>query len=180
MMSSWVSRADDQTFTDFVNLRSSHLTARAVLLCGEVHTAHDLVQSVLVRVYPRWRKIEHDDPIGYVNRALDNAVIDHWRSARRRREVTTATLPEEEAPTDGSFEDRQVLLTALVELTARERSVVVLRYLDDLTERQTAERLGVSVGTVKSTCHRALKKLRVTLDDPLDERTSATTIVGVI
>ncbi|MFI5490906.1 SigE family RNA polymerase sigma factor [Actinoplanes sp. NPDC051859] len=154
----------DETFTAFVAARSARLIAHAELLCGHREQARDIVQSVLVRAYQRWRRIEHDDPYGYVRRAVTNAVTDWWRAAHKRHERPVDVLPDRPIA-DSGFEDRGALLSALAALTPRERAVVVLRYFDDQTERQVAETLGVSLGTVKSTCHRALRKMRVALDD---------------
>jgi RNA polymerase sigma-70 factor (sigma-E family) len=160
-------RQDDETFTEFVAARSGRLVAHAQLLCGSREHAQDIVQNVLVRAYPRWRHIEHDDPYGYLHRAVTNAVTDFWRKAHRRYERTVDELPDVEAAPDTTVDDRRTLLAALGLLTSRERAVVVLRYLDDHTEREAAELLGISVGTVKSTSHKALRKLRVVLDDEI-------------
>jgi RNA polymerase sigma-70 factor (sigma-E family) len=155
-------RHTDESFVAFVAARSGRLIAQAELLCGNHEQARDIVQTVLTRVYPRWRRIEHEDPYGYLSRAVTNAVTDWWRTAHRRYEQPAETLPEHPA-TDHTavFEDRQTLLAALGQLTPRERAVVVLRYLDDRTERDVAEMLGITPGTVKSTCHKALRKMRV-------------------
>jgi RNA polymerase sigma-70 factor (sigma-E family) len=158
-------RHDDDTFIAFVATRSGRLIAHAELLCGHHEQARDIVQTVLVRAYRRWRHIEHDDPYGYMHRAVTNAVTDWWRTAHQRHEEPVDVLPDSQVGPDDAFEDRRALLDALDRLTSRERTIVVLRYLDDCSERDTAETLGVSLGTVKSTCSRALRKLRVTLGD---------------
>ncbi|MEU4160781.1 SigE family RNA polymerase sigma factor [Actinoplanes sp. NPDC026670] len=158
-------RHNDETFIDFVAQRSGRLVAHAELLCGNHEQARDIVQSVLVRAYQRWRHIEHDDPYGYVHRAVTNAVTDWWRTAHQRHEQPVGELPDQPATPENTVEDRRALLAALDRLTSRERTIVVLRYLDDCSERDTAEALGVSLGTVKSTCSRALRKLRVVLTD---------------
>jgi RNA polymerase sigma-70 factor (sigma-E family) len=160
----------DETFATFVAARSGRLIAHAELLCGHREQARDIVQTVLTRAYPRWRRIEQEDPYGYVVRAVTNAVTDWWRRSHRRHESPASeALPERAGPDEfGVFETRQLLLDALSGLTPRERSVVVLRYLDDRAERDVAEVLGISPGTVKSTCHKALRKLRVAVD-PTEE-----------
>jgi RNA polymerase sigma-70 factor (sigma-E family) len=158
-------RHTDDTFTEFVADRSARLIAHAELLCGDRDQARDIVQNTLVRAYVRWRHIEHDDPYGYVHRSVTNAVTDHWRQAHRRYERATDEVPEVPVPDDTTVEDRRTLLAALDRLTPRERAVVVLRHLDDHPERDVADMLDVSVGTVKATCFRALRKLRVILDD---------------
>lgn len=154
----------DGAFVGFVAARSGHLLAHAELLCGDRHQAEDIVQTVLARGYRRWAVIEQEDPYGYFLRAVTNAVTDWWRLAYRRRERASAVLPDRPGPESAAtWEDRDVLLAALARLSVRERAVVVLRYLEDRTEAQTAELLGVSVGTVKSSTHRALGKLRIEL-----------------
>jgi RNA polymerase sigma-70 factor (sigma-E family) len=158
-------RHTDETFTTFVAARSGRLVAHAELLCGSHEQARDIVQNALVRAYQRWSHIEQDDPYGYVQRAVINAVTDWWRTAHQRHERPVDVLPDAPMAVDTSFEDRGVLLAALGRLTQRERSVVVLRYFDDCTEQDVARALGISTGTVKSTCHTALRKMRVALGD---------------
>ena len=158
----------DESFVAFVAARSGRLIAHAELLCGNGEQARDIVQTVLTRAYPRWHRIEHDDPYGYVLRAVTNAVTDWWRRSHRRHEAPASeALPEVAAPDSyATSDDREVLRAALRRLTVRERAVVVLRYLDDRPEREVADLLGISIGTVKSLCHKALRKLRVVVAQP--------------
>ncbi|MEH0819240.1 MULTISPECIES: SigE family RNA polymerase sigma factor [unclassified Micromonospora] len=160
----------DESFAAFVATRSGRLVAHAYLLCGDTEQARDIVQGVLVRAYRRWGRIERDDPYAYVAAAVANAVTDWWRIAHRRYETPTAAVPEKAgAAAFGAVDDRQALLAALRHLTRRERAVIVLRYLDDRTEADVAHMLQMRVGTVKATCHRALRKMRRELQDsPLD------------
>ncbi|MBM2619343.1 SigE family RNA polymerase sigma factor [Actinoplanes sp. LDG1-06] len=157
-------RDTDESFTTFVATRSHRLIAHAELLCGHREQARDIVQSVLVRAYQRWSRIEHDDPYGYVQRSVTNAVTDWWRTAQQRHERPVDVVPDVPIGEDTTFEDRRALLSALDSLTHRERTIVVLRYFDDHTEKDVAETLRISVGTVKSTCHTALRKMRIALD----------------
>lgn len=151
----------DELFVSFVAASSARLVAQATLLCGDREQARDIVQTVLTRAYPRWRTIEAEDPYRYMVRAVANATIDWWRSAARRNEITTDRLPDRDDGGPGTgAEDRDVLLTALGRLTPKERATVVLRYMEDVSERDVALALGVSTGTVKSTAHSALRKLR--------------------
>lgn len=146
------------SFEDFVASRRSALLRTAYLLTGDHGDAEDLVQRVLVKAWPRWARIA-DRPEPYVRTILAREVTDRWRG-RRWREVSTATPPEQAA--DGPDPtDREVLRRALLQLSARQRAVVVLRYFDDLTEAQTAEVLGIGLGTVKSHGRDALARLRV-------------------
>lgn len=119
------------------------------------------MQTVLTKVYLKWGRI--DAPLAYARRALVTAQID---SSRRRwwGERPSETLPEVmSADAFGPSEDRAELRGLLAGLSARERAVVVLRYYCDLSETETATTLGVPVGTVKSSCSRALARMRVEL-----------------
>ena len=93
-------------------------------------------------------------PLAYTRRA----VLNQFLSGRRRRRVTEVPLGDWER--EGAHEQATVLGVGLDELTHKERAVIVLRYHLDLTEQQTADMLNIAVGTVKSTTHRALGKLR--------------------
>ncbi len=84
-----------------------------------------------------------------------------WWRRRWTGERPTAELPEHAGPHEYEpVDDRDRLRRALAELPARQRAMVVLRFYEDLSEAETAEALGVSVGTVKSTTSRALARLR--------------------
>jgi RNA polymerase sigma-70 factor (sigma-E family) len=153
--------ADDAAFRAFVEANGATLLHAARLLTGDHHRGEDLVQTALTRVYLKWDRI--DTPLAYARKALVSAHID---SSRRRwwGEKPTSELPETPAAesTDmGAADERDELRRLLAGLSPRERAVVVLRYYCDLSERDTAANLGVPVGTVKSTCSRALSRLRV-------------------
>jgi RNA polymerase sigma-70 factor (sigma-E family) len=153
---------DDDGFAAFATANGRRLRHAARLLTGDDGRAEDLVQTALARTYLRWDRIRADNPSAYVRRVLFTAHADWWRR-RWRSEFPTEALPDTAAPGDLAAEhaERDRLRTALAGLTPRERSVVVLRFYEDLGERETAAALGIAVGTVKSTCSRALGKLRV-------------------
>ncbi|MFJ6896680.1 SigE family RNA polymerase sigma factor [Streptomyces hokutonensis] len=149
-------------FRDFVDSRSSALLKTAVLLCGgDRHAGEDLLQNALVKVAGRWQRI--DEPEAYVRRILYRQQVSRWRLKWRRREVCVAEPPEAAAAPDAASaaELRLVMREALSRLTARQRTVLVLRYFEDLPEADVARLLGCSVGTVRSTTHRSLARLRV-------------------
>ncbi|NAZ80969.1 SigE family RNA polymerase sigma factor [Kineococcus sp. R8] len=135
----------------------------ARLLTGDVHAGEDLTQEVLEKIYARWTHLE--DPDAYARRALANAVTSRWRRRSRRPEVLleldrdAATAHPRHDPHPGT-EQRLDLMAELARLPSRQRAVVVLRYLDDLSERDVAELLDISVGTVKSQSARGLTRLR--------------------
>ncbi|WP_341924928.1 SigE family RNA polymerase sigma factor [Nocardioides psychrotolerans] len=158
--------SDEQDFEEFVVARRAALLRTAYLLTGQVEDAEDLLQTALVKVVPHWRRIR-DRPEPYVRQVLVRESVSRWRR-RRWREVTTDEVPESAARESGA-EDREDLRRALRALPPRQRAVVVLRYFEDLTEAQTAEALGIAVGTVKSQARDALARLRRDLPALVEE-----------
>lgn len=136
------------TFAEFVRARSSRLLRTAYLLTHDWALAEDLLQTSLVKAWGAWRRID-DDPEPYVRRILVNTYATWWRR-RWRVEQPTETLPESTVDDQHSALDaRDEIWRALGRLPRRQRAVLVLRYFEDLTEAQTADVLGVSVGTPK-------------------------------
>ncbi|MER6062031.1 SigE family RNA polymerase sigma factor [Streptomyces sp. NPDC004059] len=156
------------TFASYVRARQPVLLRTARSLTANLSDAEDLLQTALAKTYVAWERIEDQRALdGYVRRALLNTRTSQWRK-RRVDEFTCDELPEPEpVPGDDDPAERQALhdamWRAITKLPARQRAMVVLRYYEDLSEAQTAEVLGVSVGTVKSAVSRALGKLR---EDP--------------
>ncbi|HEY0453296.1 SigE family RNA polymerase sigma factor [Actinophytocola sp.] len=168
----------DAEFTDFVTHRSPALLRTAYLLCGgDRGAAEDLLQEVLERVFPRWRRIR-ERPEAYVRAALVNAATNRWR--HRSRRVSESPLewdlahPQLPGP-EQRVADRELVVQALAALPARMRAVIVLRFFDDLTERDTAEALRCGVGTVKSQTSRGLARLRELIDAATAEDPHPTT-----
>ncbi len=151
--------ADEAAFAEFVAARTSALIRTAYLLTRDHHLAEDLVQTALFKAAMAWERIE-GEPEPYVRRILYTENVSWWRR-RRRLVVEAAPVRAEEPAGPGTDIDLQVALErALGELTAKQRTVLVLRYYEDLTEADAARVLGVGVGTVKSTHRRALLRLR--------------------
>lgn len=155
-------------FTAFAQTSTAALYRIAYLLCGDPHRAQDLVQLALERTYKAWRRVGDGDPFAYARRVLATARIDTWR--RTRREVLTddpgAAVGHRSSPgSDAGLADRDRLVRALMALSVKQRRVVVLRYLLDRSEAETAAELGISAGTVKSTASRALARLRAIVAD---------------
>jgi RNA polymerase sigma-70 factor (sigma-E family) len=150
-----------EPFEDFVLRSGRDLQRRAWLLTGNWQTAEDLVQTVLLRVWPTWSEIAAlRDPDAYVRRALVNAFLS-WKRLRKSTEVPIAGAPDRPgADATELIDTRQVVVGALMSLPARQRAVIVLRYFDDLTEPQVAAALGCRIGTVKGYHSRALTALR--------------------
>ena len=152
---------EPEDFRDFVLSRRGRLLKTGWLLTGDWHAAEDLVQTALLKTYPHWQRVAADNPDAYVRRVLYTVYASWWRR-RWRGEVSTAELPDRPFPGDAfaSADDRRLVLDALRELPPRQRATIVLRYFDDLSERDTAAVLGCSVGTVKSQTAKALAQLR--------------------
>ena len=154
---------DEADFSAYVLARQQRLVRFAYLLTGDPHQAEDLVQSALLKVYRRWDHIT-GSPDGYVRATIINEHNSWWRRPVRRREVTSSDLVTFTNPTAHAdpVADHD-LRTQIAALPRQQRAAIVLRYYEDLTEAQTAQILGCSVGTVKSHTSRALKNLRVTM-----------------
>ncbi|MBO3750758.1 SigE family RNA polymerase sigma factor [Streptosporangiaceae bacterium NEAU-GS5] len=152
--------AEERRFREFVAVRSPALMGLAYLLTGgDQHAAEDLLQTALAKIVDRWSKVE--DPEAYVRRIMYHQQISWWRSAWRRRETVAAVLPEPpEYDRSPAVDLRLALRQALARLTPRQRAVLVLRYFEDLPEKEVARIMGCSVGTVRSTAHRSLARLR--------------------
>ncbi|MFI5633867.1 MULTISPECIES: SigE family RNA polymerase sigma factor [unclassified Streptomyces] len=146
-------------FREFVAMRSTALLRLAVLLTGgDRHAAEDLLQIALMKAYGRWAHIEQ--PEAYIRQVMYRQQVNLWRLRRHRAETTVPVLPESGRDADADSDLRIALLAALGQLTKRQRAVVVLRYFEDLPEAEVAALLRCPVGTVRSTAHRSLAKLR--------------------
>ncbi|MFD7683865.1 SigE family RNA polymerase sigma factor [Streptomyces sp. NPDC060187] len=168
----------DAEFQQFMTGHWPRLTRTAFLLTGDRHAAEDLAQSTLERVYASWRRVgAADDPEAYVRRVMIN-----MHARKHRRKLKEFLAPRDDADLVGDIadaddlmaraDDRDALLGALTGLPPRQREAVVLRYWADLTETQTAEAMGCSVGTVKSNAAKGIAKLRAlpVLNDVVGQR----------
>ena len=152
--------SDEAEFGRWAQERQVALLRTAVLLTGDRGRAEDLVQEALTQVALRWRRLADGHPDAYARQVIVRRNISWWR--KHRREVVI-DLYDGAVTVDGPEEAagrRLMVDRALDALTARQRTVVVLRYYEDLTERDAAAVLGVSVGTVKSQTHLALRRPR--------------------
>jgi RNA polymerase sigma-70 factor (sigma-E family) len=152
--------AEAEGFAQFVVAREKALQRTAWLLTGDWGLAEDLVQTALVRSWPRWERIRRrDDPEIYVRRVLVNTWAS-WSRRRWRGERASQALPDRPEPGDMAAEVavRIAVRGALGSLTGRQRAVVVLRVFDDLSEAQVAQVLDCAVGTVKSTMAKAVAR----------------------
>lgn len=162
-------RTDQQVwsgFDEFVDARATALWRAAWLLTGDRQLAEDLVQEALSRCYRRFDELNRPGHSfeAYVRTAMHHQATSWWRRGRWRERPSVEV--------DSSSDDRTSshdLARALASLSPKQRSVLALRYYDDLTEAQTAEILGISTGAVKQHAHRALAALRTSpLLDPTE------------
>jgi len=159
--------ARDAEFEAYMLARQAGLLRTAYLLTGDQHTAEDLVQTALAKLYLSWDKVQRRELIdGYVRRIIVNEHNSLWRRAWKRRELSTDTVADQPTVTDRHDEGRSAALWEFVQtLPRKQRAVIVLRYYEDLSEAETADILGISVGTVKSQASRALAGMRARVHD---------------
>ncbi|WP_211370014.1 SigE family RNA polymerase sigma factor [Nonomuraea turkmeniaca] len=152
----------DAEFVEFVRHRGDHHLKTAVLLTGDWHTAEDLVQSSLGKLYRAWHRLDtSSNPDAYLRRIMVNTYRSWWR-ARWRREIPRAELPDLPGPGDAG-DARAVaedVRNALAQVPARQRTALVLRFFVDLPEAEVAGLMGCSVGTVKTHTYRGLQAMR--------------------
>lgn len=160
-------------FDGFVAGAAPRLLRLAYLLTGSHQDAEDLLQEVLERLYVAWPRVR--EPFSYTRSALARQATNRRRTRGRHPETLMDMQMLASAPgartmvvsSDATVvvDDQRVLMAALLGLPPHQRAVILLRYLEDLTEVQTAETLGCSVGAVKSQCSRALSRLRAVIDE---------------
>ncbi|MDX6255363.1 MAG: hypothetical protein QOJ11_1697 [Frankiales bacterium] len=156
----------DADFSAFASARLGSLMRFALAVSGSPAVAEDLVQTALLKTALRWGSIrDKSQAEAYVRTSIVRLHINSWRRVLHR-ETAVSHLPDVGLVDAalGRAEDREQLWSALRALPPRQRAVVVLRFLYDQTEAQTADQLGCSVGTVKSQNAKALASLRGRLD----------------
>jgi RNA polymerase sigma-70 factor (sigma-E family) len=162
-------RTDD--FEAWMTARQRWLLRTAFLLTGDVHTAEDLVQTTLAKLYLAWERVRDSHGVdAYARKILVNEHASMWRRTWRHREVVTDDLSTHEVPVRAEEYDgtRTALWDAVRALAPRQRAVIELRYYEQLSEAETADALGISLGTVKSQANRAVATLRERLGDRTD------------
>ncbi|RKN48206.1 SigE family RNA polymerase sigma factor [Micromonospora endolithica] len=143
--------ADIEGYREYVAARLEPLRRTAYLLCGDWHTADDLVSTALLKLLRHWRRVSMmDHPDAWVRRTLLRVWLDECRRPWRR-EASWADVPDAvvRSSSEGTA-DRLTLLALLAELPPRRRAVLVLRYFCDLSVEETARELGCTTGTVKN------------------------------
>lgn len=167
------SRAMDPSSTEFeawMTARQHKLLRTAYLLTGDVHAAEDLTQTTLAKVYLAWDRVSAAQSIdAYARKIMVNEHTSMWRRLWRHREVVSDTSTHDVPVAAQEYDGvGATLWDAVRSLPERQRAVVVLRYYEQLSEKETATALGVSLGTVKSQASRALETLRTRLGDSTD------------
>lgn len=161
-------------FAEWVDVRRPALWRCAWLLTGDHHRADDLLQTSLLKVWPRWERIAAGgDPEPYVRRVIYTTYLAWWRRSWNA-ELPTADLPDRSDPSAAPEIARVDLAIALAALPRGQRAVIVARFFEDLSVSQTADRLNISEGTVKSQTARAVSTLRESAllsDEPERDRT---------
>lgn len=159
-------RRDEADFTEFAAAAVGRLRRTAYLMCGDWHRAEDAAQDALVRIYRRWDKLNREHGLTtYAHKVVVSVVLDQAKRPWRREHSTAE--PGELARADGAgvIDDRQLVMAALAGIPSGQRACVVLRHYADLSIEDTAQVLGISVGTVKSQTSRGLALLREELSE---------------
>jgi RNA polymerase sigma-70 factor (sigma-E family) len=157
-------RVSDEEFGEFVRASWPRLYRTAYLLVGDPGLAEDLVQTALAKTYAAWPQVRDVRAApAYARTTLVNTAASWFRRHSWRNELPTETMPEATLLSDPS--ERPAVLSALRQLPPRQRSVVVLRFYEDLSVAEAAHALGCSEGTVKSQTAKAFDTLRRLLGD---------------
>jgi RNA polymerase sigma-70 factor (sigma-E family) len=155
----------EQEYVEFVRARQASWHRQAFMLAGDAHRADDLVQQTCVGLFVHWRRVlAADDPDRYVRAMLVRAFLNERRRGWAKRVRLTEAVPDR--PTaDPAAEERTALHAALLQVPPKQRAVLVLRYLFDLSVAEVADLVGCSEGTVKSQAFHGLAALRRLLGD---------------
>jgi RNA polymerase sigma-70 factor (sigma-E family) len=154
-------RVADDGFAEFTRARWGRLVRLAYSLTLDVGRAEDLVQESLAKLWGKWPQVRDGAPEAYVRQTIVNGAISasrrRWTGEEPRWELPELALPATDADT---VAHRDWLRRALADLTPMQRAVIVLRYAEDLSEKQVAEILGITAGSVKTHAFRGLARLR--------------------
>ena len=150
----------EQEFTEFFAAHAAGLRRTAYLVVHDWHLAEDFTQQGMAKLYAVWRRTRADTRLAYARRIVVNECLSHLR--RKRPETPTEEVPDAPHETRDQVLD---LARALDLLPPRQRAIVALRFLDDLSVHEVAHLLDIAEGTVKSQTSRALETLRRHLPD---------------
>ena len=160
----------DEAFAELYAEHYAEAVRLAYLLCGQQERAEDAVADAFVKVWRAWRRGRIDNPRAYIRRAVVNTINSRFRRlALERRELARRSGDARGVRGDDEqVSERDELFTALAQLPQRQRTAIVLRYWEDLSEADTAEIMGVATGTVKSSVSRGITNLRELVGDASD------------
>jgi RNA polymerase sigma-70 factor (sigma-E family) len=154
----------ERAYVAYVDRRAIALRRTAYRLCGGWHSAEDLVQETLIRLYARWDKLTDVGSLdAYARQILVRVYLGQTRRFWFHRMFPTDRVPDVPAPDGTDVGSRIDLSAALERLPPGQRAVVVLRFYEGLDVRDTARVLRCSTGTVKSQTSAAITKLRALL-----------------
>jgi len=156
------------TFEEYLSVRGDSLVRLAWLIAGDRHRGDDLAQEVFARAYVRWRRISTTaQPDLYLRQMLINANRSWWRRRSSHELPTDLSL---ELPHPAHFDtdavERDAMWRLMVQLSRKQREVIVLRYYEDLDDNTIATLLDCSAATVRTHARRALALLRSRIADP--------------
>jgi RNA polymerase sigma-70 factor (sigma-E family) len=165
---------EDASFAAAFNEHHRRAVRLAYLLTGDHHQAEDVVAEAMTKVYVQWRKGRVDDVGPYLRRAVANQANSRLRRRYLERREATRRSGDDRGVrrVDDDAADRDAVWQAIQQLPDRQRQVVVLRYYEDLSEADTADVLGISTGTVKSSLSRGLARLEEILARSGGDRTT--------
>ncbi|HWJ81161.1 MAG TPA: SigE family RNA polymerase sigma factor [Nocardioides sp.] len=165
---------DVTAFTEFCGARADALFRTAYLMVGDHQLAQDLLQEALVKTLLAWPRLSDRGNLeAYTRRVIVTTSIS-WRRRRSFHERPQEPLPELSGPDAAeAVVTHGALVAALRTVPPRQRAAIVLRYYQDLTEQQTADAMGCSVGAVKSQVSAGLRRLRETLGPAFDHSVTA-------
>jgi RNA polymerase sigma-70 factor (sigma-E family) len=151
-------------FEEFVQATGDRMYRAALALCGNHHLAEELTQTAYAKVFAAWARVSTaDSPVAYTRTVLLRTFLSQ-RRAHRLTEYSVAELPDS-AGDDPDVASRLGLLAALRRLSPQDRTVLVLRYWEDLSVADTAELLGIRESACRTRTTRALARLRQLLPD---------------
>ena len=168
----------EREFVEYVSARLPALHRAAYLLCGDGHLADDIVQAAATALYRHWRRARAADSLdAYTHRILVRKYLDEMRGGRFRLWLTP-TPPERAAPAETDVEERDTLRAALAGLPRSQRTVLVLRFVCDLSVTDTAVILRCSPSNVKGHTSRGLAALRRVLNPTTPSSEGARHVMG--
>jgi RNA polymerase sigma-70 factor (sigma-E family) len=160
-----VSRAERGRLEDLYRTHAPEAHRLAYLLTGDRELAQDLAQDAFVKVLGRFHDLRNRDAFWwYLRRTIVNLSRSHFRHRKVERAWLARQRPDPTAPEPQDLGERDRLLRALMSLRTEQRAAIVLRFYEDLSEGDTAQMLGIPVGTVKSTVSRGMERLRAELE----------------